>query len=165
MKVISLVRLLRPHYWSKNLLLFLPLLLCDGALVPVDFWREGAFGFLLFSLAASSGYIFNDILDRAHDRLSARRSARGLALESVSVSDAVKLLCALLALQLLLWSVAPFSLNFLIWIYLFSSGLYSLFFKSIRWFDILHLAFFHLLRVVFGLLLFKLPHSPWLISF
>lgn len=74
----ALLRAMRPHQWVKNGLLLLPLL--AGHLVD----RPGAvaqalLGLVLFSLTASSVYLFNDIADVASDRHHPTKRSRPFA--------------------------------------------------------------------------------------
>ena len=63
----ALLKAVRPHQWVKNLLVFLPLLLAhewgDLSKVVSAIWA-----FMAFSLAASSAYLTNDLLDLESDR-------------------------------------------------------------------------------------------------
>ena len=56
-----LINLLRIHQWSKNFLLFIPLILSQN--YDINFFIKTFIGFLSFSIIASSGYIVNDIIE------------------------------------------------------------------------------------------------------
>ena len=77
------LRLLRPHQWSKNLLLLVPALAAhrtlDGALAGTL-----ALAFVLFSLLASGFYVVNDLLDLEHDRAHPGKRTRPLAAGEIS---------------------------------------------------------------------------------
>lgn len=64
---LALLRLCRPHQWSKNLLLALPAL---AAHHPFDlgFLRQFGLGFAAFSLLGSITYVYNDYRDIGRDR-------------------------------------------------------------------------------------------------
>ena len=70
------LRLLRVHQWSKNLLLLVPPLgahrFSPGVLGPA------LIGVAAFSLAASSAYVVNDLLDLEADRAHPAKSRRPL---------------------------------------------------------------------------------------
>src|SRR4051794_16870045 len=74
----DVVRLLRPHQWVKNVLLFLPLLLAHKV-GDWPRWRDVLTGFLSFSLAASSVYVVNDWRDVEADRRHHRKRDRPFA--------------------------------------------------------------------------------------
>lgn len=164
MSLFPLIPLFRPSYWTKNLLLFLPLIWIPKIFIPENFLFLGLKGFLLFSLAASTGYIFNDIIDRSSDRLSVRRSNRKLADKSISVPAAVSLLVFLFLLQSIIWFSTPLPVVLVLWVYLLLSFLYTLYFKHTRWLDVGLLSAFHTLRIVFGFVLFGLPFDTWMIG-
>ena len=72
------LRLLRPRQWAKNLLVFVAPVMAHRI---SDWEAMGTAGlaFVSFSLCASSGYIFNDILDRTADRQHPVKSQRPVA--------------------------------------------------------------------------------------
>src|SRR3989304_1345001 len=96
--IVHVARALRPKQWTKNLLLFAPLLFTmnlqwDPA-HPADFLSlllrvSGAF--LLFSLLSSAGYVLNDLLDLDRDRQHPTKRLRPLAAGLVSPSLALVL--------------------------------------------------------------------------
>ena len=82
-KCIPLLKVMRPHQWFKNLLLFVPLFVAHEFNIPqcsITF-----LALLVFSLGASAGYIINDILDRKSDRMHADKRHRPIASGSISV--------------------------------------------------------------------------------
>ena len=62
----NIIEVLRPHYWTKNLLLILPFILSDKTLSVVII-IELFYGILSFSLCASALYVVNDIFDKKND--------------------------------------------------------------------------------------------------
>ena len=97
------LKLLRPHQWSKNLLVFLSLL----AGHQYGDWPvlvDTALAFLAFCLLASCGYVINDWLDLADDRNHPDKRRRPLAAGEVSaplaLAAAAGLLLAGLALAI-----------------------------------------------------------------
>uniref|UniRef100_UPI004047B18F UbiA prenyltransferase family protein n=1 Tax=Algoriphagus sp. TaxID=1872435 RepID=UPI004047B18F len=80
--------LIRAKHWIKNLFLFSPLFFA------ADFFNlekiiNVSFGFLFFSLAASSIYIINDFRDRENDRFHPIKRLRPLASGSICTSLAL----------------------------------------------------------------------------
>lgn len=63
----SIIQLLRPHQWLKNLFIFLPLFF-DRQLTDLDKLLAVVGAFVAYSLAASAIYCFNDIWDVEADR-------------------------------------------------------------------------------------------------
>src|SRR5206468_10294615 len=80
----TLVQLLRPYQWSKNLLLLVPLLTShtfnDAALLT-----RAITAMVVFSLAASGMYVLNDLLDIELDRKNATKNRRTLDSGAVSI--------------------------------------------------------------------------------
>src|SRR5690606_37074862 len=99
------LRALRIHQWSKNLLLFVPLLAAHrvfdtGALAAT------LVAFLAFSLGASATYLVNDLLDldadRRHPRKRLRPFAAGTLPLAAGLVAAPLLVACAIALALLL---------------------------------------------------------------
>ncbi|MCS6855373.1 MAG: haloacid dehalogenase-like hydrolase, partial [Elioraea sp.] len=61
------LRALRPHQWSKNLLVFVPLVV-SGEVDDGAGWTAALGAFLAFSAAASAVYLVNDLADLDADR-------------------------------------------------------------------------------------------------
>lgn len=144
----ALVKALRPHQWVKNVLLLLPMIAAHrfdlATLVPI-LWAMVA-----FSLAASSIYIVNDLLDLEADRLHPTKKNRPFASGAVPITTgmAVFVLLALAALGI----AASLNLAFLgvILLYMATSLAYSLKLKRMRWVDVATLAALYTIRVVAG---------------
>jgi len=77
-QLIQLVRLFRVHQWSKNLLLFVPLIV-SPELENILLWKNLLLGFLAFSACASLGYIINDLHDRQSDQMHPIKKYRPIA--------------------------------------------------------------------------------------
>ena len=101
---LSLVRLIRPHQYVKNLFIFAPLFF-SGALLDLNIAIQGGYVFILFSLLASSVYIFNDIMDVDQDRAHPSKKNRPIASGQVSVLLSV---CVMLVFLLLAFLLAFF---------------------------------------------------------
>src|SRR5262245_58093852 len=75
--VVPHVKALRPHQWSKNLLVLLPVVAQHNLTGKV--WIAALLAFVSFSFVASSAYLLNDLLDFAADRAHPRKRSRPLA--------------------------------------------------------------------------------------
>ena len=71
-------RALRPHQWSKNLLVFVPAVAAHRYGDPATMLAALAM-FVAMGLAASAIYLVNDIADRDADRRHARKRLRPFA--------------------------------------------------------------------------------------
>jgi len=73
-----LLRLARPHQWTKNLLLLAPLIFSRHLFI----FRDDAIamlGVIGFCALASFAYALNDIIDREADRLNPEKRSRPIA--------------------------------------------------------------------------------------
>lgn len=80
----SVILLLRPHQWLKNLFIFLPLFF-DRRLLDASGLVPALVAFAAYCLTASSIYCFNDIHDRESDRLHPEKRKRPIASGALSV--------------------------------------------------------------------------------
>ena len=159
--LIPLFRLLRPHQWLKNLMLFFPPFL-GGVLFNPGMPQKGGLPFVAFCLASSFTYILNDILDRDCDRLHPRKSRRPVASGTVSVPAALALSLLLIIPALVLaWMVSTLFFKYLL-LYLLVSAAYSHFLKDQPIFDIFCIASGFVFRLMAGGEAFGVAVSDWL---
>src|SRR5262249_9021577 len=86
----QLLRTMRPLQWSKNALIFAPLLL-SHQIFAGNRLLNGLLAIITFSLAASAVYIVNDLLDLDSDRQHPYKRSRPLAAGRAPISVAVAL--------------------------------------------------------------------------
>ncbi|MEJ6396241.1 UbiA family prenyltransferase [Gymnodinialimonas sp. 2305UL16-5] len=157
-----LLRALRPHQWSKNVLLFLPLLASHdlGA-----FWAV-LLGFLAFCCTASAVYVINDLFDLAADRAHPRKRLRPFAAGELTAMTGLAMVGGLLALALI-FGLATGNPSFLgvLAVYLGITFAYSLSLKRKLLVDVLTLAALYTIRIVAGGVAASLVLSPWLLGF
>jgi 4-hydroxybenzoate polyprenyltransferase len=160
----AILRLLRPHQWSKNGLLAVPLLASHGA------GGAGAAQHLLlaivaFCLCASSVYVLNDLFDIESDRAHPRKSRRPLAAGEVSVRAARVLIVSLLAAAAVMAVWLPPRFQLLLAGYCLLTGIYSSVLKGQVVVDAMCLAGLYTLRVIAGAAAAQVPLSFWLLLF
>ena len=144
----ALVRAMRPHQWSKNLLLLVPLLLSHA--FSVTRLMAGLLAFCSFSLAASGTYIVNDLLDIESDRHHAKKRVRSFAAGDLSpVTGAV---AAILFLVMAFALTRGLPADFGVWLLLYVAGTvaYSTRLKRIPIVDVLVLSGLYTLRLLAG---------------
>ena len=73
-----LLRAMRPYQWSKNLLVFVPIVTAR-AMDDLHGWAIAVLMFIAFSCAASATYLLNDLRDLAADREHPRKRKRPFA--------------------------------------------------------------------------------------
>lgn len=86
-KLKSVIRLLRPRQWTKNLIAVLPLLF-SGNLFKPDLLIHVALCVAGLCLLSGSIYVFNDILDVEADRKHPTKCKRPIAAGAIQVSEA-----------------------------------------------------------------------------
>ncbi|OPL08090.1 MAG: hypothetical protein AVO33_02025 [delta proteobacterium ML8_F1] len=159
----DLLDLMRIRHYTKNLLVFLPLVF-SGRLLSGDLFISTLLGFAAFSLTSSVVYIVNDVRDIAYDRNHPVKRSRPLPSGRVSPADALRLAGLLggavavlvLALDFPAWSTG------VLFLYLAVNLLYSCGMKAIPYVDILIIVTGFVLRVFYGGLLIKVKVS-WML--
>lgn len=161
----ELLRLLRPHQWAKNLLLFLPVLLAHQLDDSHRLLRV-VWGATMFSLAASAVYTVNDARDLEADRLHPRKRNRPLARGTIP-SAHVPFIASALAAAALAGSALWISREFVLWllVYLVANGLYTFRLKQIPILDVLLLTLMYVLRLQAGGVAGSVEVTGWLLSF
>ena len=159
------VRALRPRQWSKNLLVFIPLLLAHR-LQEIGTLGDVVIGFVLFCAVASAGYIFNDLLDLQSDRSHANKRKRPIASGDLPVPHAFLLLAGVLVGTILAVSAwAPPLVAWMLAIYVVATFSYSLYLKRVLLVDVILLAGLYTHRILTGGVVAKVDVSPWLLAF
>jgi decaprenyl-phosphate phosphoribosyltransferase len=159
--LVSLIRLMRPHQWLKNVFVFAGLLFGqawhNGPLVERVFWA-----FLAFCCASSLVYILNDWRDRAADALHPVKRQRPLASGAVTPQGALVLAGLLAGLALALaWGQT--ALLLLLGLYILLNLAYSWGLKHVPVVDVSIIASGFMLRLLAGTLAVGIPPSRWLL--
>jgi 4-hydroxybenzoate polyprenyltransferase len=161
----AMIRSLRPHHWTKNLLLAVPLTVAQQ-------WHHLnsllllAAGILCFSLMASSIYVCNDLLDLPADRRHPTKRDRPLAKGDLDIPSGVLMALGLLALAMamgLLWMPRGFVL--LLLAYALTASAYSIYFKRRLVLDVIVLSGLYTIRIFAGGAAVDIAVSAWLMAF
>lgn len=162
--ILTLVGALRPHHWTKNVLLVLPLLLAHR-ITPATTLRV-AIGIVLFSLAASSIYVLNDLLDLQSDRAHPWKRRRPFAAGSLSIPSGLAVFALLLAGSLAaVWKLLGTQAMLFTLAYCALSLAYSFALKRVVLLDVFVLTSFYTLRLLIGATVASVPLSPWFLAF
>ena len=157
----NFLKLIRLSQWPKNFLIFLPFIMANEySYVNV---YKGIVGFFIFSLAASTVYIFNDLLDLPLDRIHPTKKKRPIASNSISKNKAKFILLTLMITSLYFGFINNVILILLV--YFFLNILYTLVVKKIKFLDIILLSSFYIVRIYFGGELTEIENSIWLYIF
>ncbi len=161
----ALLRLMRPHQWVKNLLVFVPIMLAHR-LTEWQLWKAAAVAFAALSLVASGLYVLNDLLDIEADRQHPRKRHRPLASGEIPLWAGILLMWGLVSAGLLL-AVETLPTLFLVALLLYAgaSMLYSFWLKTLPLVDVVVLAGLYTVRVLAGGWATQVPLSGWLLTF
>lgn len=162
----SIIILLRPQQWVKNMFIFVPLFF-HGDLNNVAMLVNTIIAFVCYCFAASSIYCFNDIYDVESDRKHPKKCKRPIASGVVSISKAYSLMAIMLILSL---ALAYFSLGdtnlsvigVIIFYYLMNIA-YCIKLKQIALVDVFVIAIGFVLRVVLGGVVNGIELSQWIV--
>lgn len=159
----ALLRLMRPHQWLKNALIFVPMLAAHE-LTPAAL-GQSVLAFIAFSLIASSTYILNDLLDLGPDRAHPRKRNRPLASGAVSVAQGTILMPALAVAGAGVALLSGPGLLGMLALYFAATTAYSFKLKRIVVIDICMLAVLYTMRILAGSVATGVPCSVWLLAF
>jgi 4-hydroxybenzoate polyprenyltransferase len=158
-------RSLRIHQWTKNILLFVPLILAHQFFYG-HAWQQAIIGCVCFGLMASSIYLVNDLFDLAADRRHPTKRTRPLASGALSIPQGFVLAITCFTLALIGgWIGISFVFAAMLVGYALVTVVYSSTLKRIPVVDILALAFFYVYRLVAGAIATGVVLTPWLLAF
>ncbi len=159
----TVVALMRPHQWIKNVVLFAPLFFTPWAVNRHAVLVLCA-GFACFAAVSSGIYAINDICDRETDRLHPEKRFRPIAAGTVSVEEAAVLSAALIAGSLVCSYMLATDFALIVGGYATMNLAYSLKLKSISIIDILVIAIGFVLRLDAGGILVGIRPSGYLMT-
>lgn len=160
----SVIRALRPHQWTKNALLFVPMVLAH----TIDLQRivNVLLALVAFSASASAVYVLNDLADLPSDRVHPKKQQRPFASGHLGITTGVGLIAGLLALSLAIAvTFLPASFTLILVGYFLANILYSHVFKQRALIDVMVLAGMYIIRVEAGAVAATTPISDWLLIF
>ncbi|TGK12882.1 decaprenyl-phosphate phosphoribosyltransferase [Leptospira fluminis] len=160
--IVPYVKLLRPHQWVKNIILFAGIIF-GKKLGEVESVERAIAAFFLFSLTASCQYVINDFLDRKEDALHPEKKHRPLASGAISPTVALLLTAILLSGTLLLsFQLLP-EFFYLVTFYLVFNVVYSRFLKHMVILDVMSISIGFVVRAIAGSVVVGVSFSSWLL--
>ncbi|WP_188517352.1 UbiA family prenyltransferase [Alsobacter metallidurans] len=159
----DMARALRPHQWAKNSLVFVALLAGHHFTASAIF--ASVLAFICFSMAASSAYLINDLLDLPGDRAHSRKRYRPFASGSTPIMHGIVAAVALGCGAFALATALPWKFRFILLLYVITTLGYSLLLKRKLVIDVVALGGLYALRVLGGMTALGLAQSPWLLMF
>ena len=158
----AFVALVRPRDWVKNTLVLAPLLFGAKLFEPGAVGRA-ALAALAYCLAASAGYVWNDLADREADRRHPAKRKRPLASGAVAPRPALLLSVVLAAGALLFAWPLPAGVVGCLAASLALMAAYSLWLKRVAIVDVFAIGAFYVLRVLAGSFAVGVAASDWLL--
>lgn len=158
------VKAIRVHQWVKNALMFVPLITAH-LMADSQAWLTVSLGFIAFSLAASSVYVLNDLLDLSADRQHHSKCNRPFAAGTIALEKGAVLFPVLFVAAFALALYLPKGFIFALSFYYLLTVLYSFVLKRIVMLDTVVLAALYTMRIIAGTLLLQVPFSFWLLAF
>ncbi|HEK24923.1 MAG TPA: prenyltransferase, partial [Hydrogenobaculum sp.] len=155
------LRLLRVKQYTKNLMLFIPIVFAREIFHTKPFFHT-ALAFLGFCLITSSTYILNDIIDAPKDRLHPKKKNRPIAKGDISIKTASVVgifLFVVGSMLVIKASILAFGMSM---VYVLNSFVYSFYFKKKQLFDVFFIAFGFLIRIYIGAFASSVDVSPYL---
>jgi 4-hydroxybenzoate polyprenyltransferase len=154
---------LRVHQWTKNVLVFVPLLTSHQFSLANSF--SIVLAFAAFSLCASAVYLLNDLVDLKSDQAHPSKRLRAIASGKLSRTSATTAIPFLLgAAMLIALAVSPAFAAILVGYFILTTA-YTFHLKRLVIVDIVVLAGLYTLRIAAGAVAIQVSLSEWLLIF
>ncbi|MEO5762133.1 MAG: decaprenyl-phosphate phosphoribosyltransferase [Vicinamibacteria bacterium] len=160
--MIAFVRALRPHQWTKNLLVFAALLFSKHLFEAQPF-LHASLAFVAFCGLAGAVYLWNDIADVEPDRRHPKKRLRPIAAGDLSIRAATLGAVALVIASLSLAFWLNVNLGVCAAFYLALNLGYSFGMKHVVILDVLALSIGFVLRALAGGFAVNVPVTEWLL--
>jgi len=162
MNLPTIIKLMRPHQYVKNLFIFLPIFFALK-ITDVELLIQAFIAFIAFSLTASAIYTLNDYHDIEEDREHPKKKSRPLASGAISKKQAIGIMAIL--------SLAGFALMFslslqagaILATYVLMNIAYSFYLKHIAILDVTIIAIGFVLRLFIGSAVTGIALSMWIV--
>ena len=152
--------LFKIHHWIKNLIIFLPVLV-GHSFFTINFF-ECIIYFLIISLLSSIIYFLNNINDYEED-IKNKKLSYSL---NLNIKNTYYFLSIISFLLLITFSYFISQKIFVVCLFYFLLSIsYNFYLKKKRYLDIFILSLFHILRIIYGSLAFKVSLSVYFILF
>ena len=163
------LKLMRPHQWYKNVLIFLPVVF--GRLDSFEVWLGFVinsmpvllFGFGVLCAVSSAGYIFNDIVDEEKDAAHPEKRKRPLPSGQASRSNALILASILMVGGLIIAWLQHAAFLLMVVFYIINSQLYNWKLRNLAIVDVCVIAVGFIIRAIAGTFLINQPFTSWLV--
>jgi 4-hydroxybenzoate polyprenyltransferase len=161
-RVASLIRAVRPHQWTKNLLLFAGIVFA-AEFTSVESWLRALAIFAAYCAASSAAYLVNDVRDAEADRLHPVKKHRPIAAGDLSKRAALATAAVLI---LAAFGLAAFTGLESVGVLAGFVGLqaaYTGLLKHVVLLDLIIIALLFVIRAAAGAVAVDVELSPWLV--
>lgn len=159
--MLNIIKIIRPHQYIKNLFVFAPMFF-SFSFTSSNFFNVFTV-FVLFSLLASSIYVFNDLMDIEEDKQHPNKRFRPLANGKIKTSAAKIIIFIFASIPLGISFIINLKLFFILISYLLVNIAYSLKLKHIAIVDIFIIGIGFIMRLFAGTSVILVPLSMWII--
>ncbi len=169
MAVKDYIRLMRPHQWYKNVLIYIPVVF--GKLDNFEVWLNFVLsslpvltlGFAILCAVSSAGYIFNDIADEEKDAAHPEKKERPLPSGRATRRNARLLAAILLIGGLTVAYLQNTAFLLMVIFYIINSQLYNWGLRNYAIIDVCVIAVGFVIRAISGTFLIGVPFTSWLV--
>lgn len=161
----DIIKIMRPKQWLKNGFVFVPAFFA-GSITDVHDILASVITFLAFSLAASSVYCLNDIIDVEADRRHPVKCLRPIASGAVTIAGAGRLMGILLVVSaslLMLLGSGRWAVGGVILFYVLLNVAYCIWLKQFAIVDVCIIATGFVLRLLAGGFATDVVLSKWIV--
>lgn len=158
----NLLIALRPHQWTKNLLVFAGLVFAGRLFDPAAV-LAAVEAFAIFCALSGVVYLVNDVADREIDRQHPVKRRRPIAAGALPLPVAITAAAVIAAVSLAAALAMSWRLGLVATTYVALLGLYSAALKHIIIIDVLTVAMGFVLRAVAGAVAVEVVISHWLV--
>ena len=158
----TIAKAMRIYQWTKNSLVLVPILLGHHVFQRAAL-LSGIRAFFAFSFVASAIYLINDLMDLTTDRKHPRKRNRPMAAGDLSIPAGIVLTLVLLVSAAFINPTPEAAL--LLAVYCVAAMGYSLYLKRLLMIDVILLASFYTLRLLYGGAATKIEVSIWTLAF
>jgi len=158
----SLIKLMRPHQYIKNLFIFLPLFFALK-ITDTNLLLNAIIAFIAFSLTASAIYTLNDYHDIEEDREHPKKKFRPLASGAITKPQAIVIMALLAAAGCGLMATLSLPAVGILATYVVMNIAYSFYLKHIAILDVVIIAIGFVLRLFIGSAVTGIALSYWIV--
>lgn len=162
MNIISILQLIRPHQYIKNLFIFLPIFFALK-ITDTGLLLNAIIAFIAFSLTASAIYTLNDYHDIEEDKHHPKKRSRPLASGAISKVQAIIIMSILSILSITIMFSLSMQATIILIGYIVMNIAYSFYLKHVAILDISIIAIGFVLRLFIGSAVTNIPLSMWIV--